>query len=290
MILIAVSALLVGLAFALVASAGLRAMARRRVAGRVSVLVGAPRLAPDTKGVSGAVTRLARTLGQRIERFLPAAWQARYETRIQQAQLPWTTAQVWGWKALGAALGAFLGLVVLDSGAGALLLGAGAFFLPDLSLRERAERRRQAVLRALPDTIDLLTLVVEAGVGFDAAVSRVVERGRPGPLRDGLTRYLQETRMGHARKDALKATAERIDLPDFTSFVTAVIQTEQMGAAMGPTLRAQAQALRSRRTQAVEKKAQEAPIKLLFPLMVFILPTVFLVLFGPIFLTYLRNF
>ena len=291
---LAVASLLAGFSLALVALSALRSLARQRVAERFTSAVGAGKPILRASGLAGTVANAAAAVGRRTSAWMPASWTARYEKWIGRAQLPaghplGTASSVWGTKFLAAITSAALGIVLLDAGTASLLAACGAFFLPDLALRERAEKRRAAFLRSLPDALDLLTLVVEAGAGFDAAIAKLVDRGQSGPLRDEITRYLQEIRMGQSRRDALTAAAKRVDLPEFSSFVTAVVQAEQMGASMGGTLRAQSAELRIRRTQAVEKKAQEAPIKMLFLLMVFVLPTVFLVLFGPIVLMFLKN-
>ena len=148
--------------------------------------------------------------------------------------------------------------------------------------RQQLSVRRRAILRALPYELDLLTLAVEAGLDFVGGLHKVVEKGREGPLRDELHMVLRSIRLGRSRSEALTQMAERVDLPPVRAWVRALVQADRMGTPLGRILRMQADRLRERRAQAAEKAANEAPVRLLFPLIFFIFPTVFLVLFGPI--------
>ncbi len=180
--------------------------------------------------------------------------------------------------AVGTIIGLSLGAVV-PGAAGGTLVGA---LYPLLWLRDKTKRRLLAVSRALPFTLDLLTLSVEAGLDFTAALSSVLEKGKPGPLRDELALVLKELRVGRTREQALLEMIPRIRLPAVSAFVTALVQADRMGTSLGKVLRIQATQLRSDRSQRAEKLAGEAPVKMLFPLIACIFPTVFLVLFGPI--------
>jgi tight adherence protein C len=153
-------------------------------------------------------------------------------------------------------------------------------FLPKLWLTNRVEARQQAIRLALPDTLDLLTIAVEAGLGFDAALSRVV-RAIPGPLTDELYRMLQELKIGIPRAKALRNLAERTDIPDLDQFITAVAQADTFGISVGRVLRVQAHQLRQKRSQVAEERAAKTPVKLLFPLLLCIFPALFTVLVGP---------
>ena len=148
--------------------------------------------------------------------------------------------------------------------------------------RQQLNIRRRAILRALPYELDLLTLAVEAGLDFVGGLHKVVEKGREGPLRDELNLVLRSIRLGRSRSEALSQMAERVNLAPVRAWVRALVQADRMGTPLGRILRMQADRLRERRAQAAEKAANEAPVKLLFPLIFFIFPTVFLVLFGPI--------
>lgn len=162
-----------------------------------------------------------------------------------------------------------------------IFLFAGAVY-PIIWLRDMVAKRHRLITRALPYNLDLLTLSVEAGMDFQAAVSKVVEKGIQGPLVDELNYMLSLLKVGRTREEALRIMEERINLPAITSFVNALIQADRMGTSLGKVLRIQSETLRDQRSQRAEKLAQEAPVKMLFPLIAFIFPTVFMVLFGPI--------
>jgi tight adherence protein C len=159
----------------------------------------------------------------------------------------------------------------------ALVLG---FFFPQLWLDEQIKKRQQEVQKALPDALDLLTICVEAGLGFDAAMSNVAQKW-DNELSLAFARCIRETQLGKIRRDALRDMADRIDLSDLTSFVAAVVQSEQLGVSMAKILRIQSDQMRMRRRQIAEEKAQQAPIKMLLPMVGFIFPSIFIVLLTP---------
>ena len=178
----------------------------------------------------------------------------------------------------GAALGSTGGV------AAALLLGAAlalaGFVGPDVLVGGRARRRREAVRAELPDTLDLLAVSVEAGLGFDAAIGKVIEH-MDGALAEELALVLGEMRVGESRQDALKKMAERVPAPEVAAFVRSIIQADQLGISLGRILRVQAADTRLRRQAAAEERAMKAPIKMLFPTVLFIFPAMFLVILGP---------
>ena len=155
-------------------------------------------------------------------------------------------------------------------------------FYPLIWVNDQVSKRHLQISRALPFNLDLLTLSVEAGLDFAAALAKVVEKGKPGPLREELALVLKQLKMGKTREEALKGMIARVDLPALSQFVTALIQADKMGTSLGKVLRIQSTQLRIERTQRAEKLANEAPVKMLFPLIACIFPTVFMVLFGPI--------
>lgn len=161
----------------------------------------------------------------------------------------------------------------------ALFTGVGYYF-PELFLTSKIRRRQAEVIKALPDALDLLVICVEAGLGFDAAMGKVAEKW-DDELSVAFGRVLQEVRLGKLRREALRDMAARIEVPDVTSFIAAVIQAEQLGVSMGKILRIQSDQMRVRRRQRAEQKAHQAPIKMLFPMALFIFPTIWLVLLGP---------
>lgn len=157
----------------------------------------------------------------------------------------------------------------------------GALY-PLIWLRDKVKIRHHQITRALPYNLDLLTLSVEAGLDFAAGLGKVVEKGRKGPLADELAITLKELKLGKTREEALKNLAARVELPSLTSFVAALVQADKMGTSLGKVLRILSTQMRVERTQRAEKLANEAPVKLLFPLIGFIFPTIFIMLFGPI--------
>jgi tight adherence protein C len=180
-----------------------------------------------------------------------------------------------------------LGLGLSSSGPAALmwplLVGFIGYYAPSYAVSIRARRRQEAVAADLPDALDLLAVSVEAGLGFDGAISKLTEH-MDGPLIDEFEFALGEMRIGESRAEAMKGMAERVAAPEMASFVRAVVQADQLGISMGRLLRVQAADTRSKRQDAAEEKAMKAPIKMLFPMVIFIFPAMFLVILGPAFL------
>jgi tight adherence protein C len=152
--------------------------------------------------------------------------------------------------------------------------------LPYFWLVSRVRRRQSVITKSLPDSFDLVTTCVEAGLGLDAALARVAEKVE-GPFAEELSRTLREVGMGRMRRDALQELGERTGVPDLATFVNAVAQAEQMGTSIGQVLRVQSDQLRLRRRQRAEEMAGQAPVKMVFPLVLCIFPTLFLVILGP---------
>jgi tight adherence protein C len=161
-----------------------------------------------------------------------------------------------------------------------LLLVLAGFFLPIGVISNRGEARQKAIQRALPDTLDLLQVSVEAGLGFDMALKKVTQQMK-GPLSEEIRRALDEIRMGGLREDALRGIARRTGVRDLSSFISAVIQSEELGSNIANTLKAQADYMRQKRRQKAEETAMKAPVKLVFPLVFFVFPALFVVILGP---------
>jgi tight adherence protein C len=159
----------------------------------------------------------------------------------------------------------------------ALALG---FFFPQLWLDEQIKKRQLEIRKAMPDALDLLTICVEAGLGFDAAMSNVAEKWE-NELSMAFARAIREIQLGKVRREALKSMADRIDLAEMSSFVAAIIQSETLGVSMAKVLRIQAEQMRMRRRQYAEELAHQAPVKMLIPMIVFIFPSIFIVLMTP---------
>jgi len=185
--------------------------------------------------------------------------------------------------------GGFFGLIVggMASPAQApffaLLLGALGFLAPKLILSSRVQRRQASVAAELPDALDLLSVSVEAGLGFDGAVQKLTEH-MEGPLIEEFEMALGEMRIGEGRQEALKKMAQRSASPEMGSFVRAIVQADQLGISLGRILRIQATDSRLKRQMLAEEKAMKAPIKMLFPTVIFIFPAMFIVVLGPAFL------
>lgn len=186
---------------------------------------------------------------------------------------------------LCALIGMLVGATATVSTGWTLLLAAGLIcgaLWPLTWLRSQVRKRKTQIFRALPFALDLLTLSVEAGLDFTSALARIVAKIRDTPLGHEFNELLRQIQMGQARADALRALAWRVDLEEMSSVTSALIQADELGASIGPILRIQAEQMRVRREQIAEKRAMEAPVKILFPLILFIFPTVFLTIFSPI--------
>ena len=193
---------------------------------------------------------------------------------------------------VGVVLGAFFGGAA--TGAGGVLLfsialaGLG-FIAPDFVVSAKARSRKDRIRAELPDALDLMAVSVEAGMGFDGAISKLTEHMQ-GPLSDEFALTLNEIRIGESRPDALKKLSDRTGTPELSSFVRAIIQADQLGISLGRILRVQATDSRLKRQAAAEEKAMKAPIKMLFPTVLFIFPAMFLVILGPAFLNLSKIF
>jgi tight adherence protein C len=189
-------------------------------------------------------------------------------------------------------LGMLLGGATVG-GAGVLLFGLAfggvGFLAPDFVVGSRARKRRDQIRAQLPDALDLLAVSVEAGLGFDGAISKLIDH-MDGALSEEFGLTLNEIRIGESRQDALKKLAARADTPEISGFTRAIIQADQLGISLGRILRVQATDTRQRRQAAAEEKAMKAPIKMLFPTVLFIFPAMFLVILGPAFLNLSKIF
>jgi tight adherence protein C len=192
-------------------------------------------------------------------------------------------------KAILAGVGLLFGLL-LTSIAGVqtgllvtLACVAGGWIAPGWIVGSRASRRREQIGRELPDVLDLLAVSVEAGLGFDGAIAKLTEH-MEGSLVDEMSLALGEMRVGESRSEALKKMAGRVDTPEVSSFVRAIIQADQLGISLGKILRVQATDSRLKRQAAAEEKAMKAPIKMLFPTVAFVFPAMFIVILGPAFI------
>jgi tight adherence protein C len=235
----------------------------------------------------------ASRLSNSVARVTSTSFSARTEKRLALAGNPGDL-RVPDWlaiKAVGAIVGAllffFLFAIVNILGMpfvlGALMAVVGAVFgytVPEFWLGGRVKKRQKAILLMIPDALDLLTISVRAGLGFDAALAKVVEK-LDGPLSDEFRRALAEVRVGKARREALRDIVARTEVVPLTNFIGAIIQAEQLGVSISKVLQVQSEQLRIERRQRAEEQAAKAPIKMLFPLVGCIFPSLFIVILGP---------
>jgi tight adherence protein C len=160
------------------------------------------------------------------------------------------------------------------------VIGLLGYMMPGIWISRRIKTRKTEITRALPDAIDLLTISVEAGLGFDPALARVVEKWDNGLTRE-LGRMLSEIRMGASRRDAMREAANRVNVDDLNTFISAVIQADQLGVSISQVLRIQSKQMRQKRRQRAEEQAHKAPLKMLFPMVFLIFPSIYIVILGP---------
>lgn len=165
---------------------------------------------------------------------------------------------------------------------------AGWYF-PDLYLHQKIQERKNEVEKTLPDILDLITVSVEAGMSFDGALLKTVDKNK-GVLATEFLQVLHECKMGKTRREALRDMADRVEVEDLTTFTGSIIQAEQMGLGIGNVLRIQSEQIRRKRRQRVEEKAMKAPVKMLLPIVLFIFPAIFVVLLGPAVIKLLEAF
>lgn len=245
--------------------------------------------------------RVLRPLAQRLANFMQRASRRR-DTRQQERQTStiqqrlnlagnphrWTPTDYLGVKGLVAvALGAVLFLLLTAAGqtglaffvaVGGAVLG---FLAPEFYLRQLIGARQKEIQRSMPDALDLLSISVEAGLGFDAAIARLCQKSDNALSRE-LARMLQEMRVGRPRREALKEVIARTEVPDLANFISAVIQADQLGVSVTQVLAVQADQMRTLRRQRAEEQAAQAPLKMLFPMLLFIFPALCVVILGPI--------
>ncbi|MGY1695438.1 MULTISPECIES: type II secretion system F family protein [unclassified Geodermatophilus] len=242
--------------------------------------------------VAGAGARAARArpgvLGRLVSLLTPAGTVARLDRLAGAAGRPaaWPVQRLVAAKLVLAAVAAVLGLLVVVRSPGPLsvLMAVGvtvvAYVVPELLLHSRGQERQQAIGLELADTLDQMTIAVEAGLGFEAAMARAGRTGR-GPLAEELVRTLQDIGVGQPRREAYLALAERTGVEDLRRFIRAVVQADVYGVSIADVLRTQAAEMRLKRRQRAEEKAMQIPVKVIFPLMLCILPVLFIVLLGP---------
>ena len=183
----------------------------------------------------------------------------------------------------GLAIAAFAGSPSWSTSDKMMFIGGailGGFYLPHIMLTTKISRRQKEVRNAMPDALDLLTICVEAGLGFDAAMSKVAEKWET-ELSLAFARAIREIQLGKLRRDALKDMSDRLGIPELTSFVAAIIQSEQLGVSLAKVLRIQSDQMRVRRRQRAEEEAHKAPIKMIIPLALLVFPSIMIIILTP---------
>jgi tight adherence protein C len=236
------------------------------------------------------IVPLLRASSQFVSRFTPERTLEQTRRKLELAGNPnnWSATEFLGIRGLAALLlgGLTFFLTMLTDTAltqrllFVLVMVLLGFFLPTVWLGSRIRRRQDEVVKTLPDALDLLTISVEAGLPFDGAMQKVAEKW-DNEISKAFARMLNEMRVGKSRRDALRDMSERIDVPDVTSFVAALVQADQLGISIAKVLRIQSEQMRIKRRQRAEEKAQQAPIKMLIPMTFLIFPTILIVILGP---------
>lgn len=250
-----------------------------------------------SSGAERALGPFAQAIVDKLRSFLPAARVRKLEAKIAQAGLDekWTLERVISMKILAAVVMFLLFAARLVTGptfSGVVLLIAATvigFFVPNVLIDRQRDDRKEAIRGQIADSIDQLNVMVRAGLGIDAALGRL-SQSATGPIAEEFGRVLQDMRFGLARAVAFASMAERVDVPELTGFVSALSHAERLGVPISQTLTIQSQEMRERRRQMAEEKAMKLPVKLLFPMVFFILPVMFIVLLGPAAIRMLSTF
>lgn len=221
-------------------------------------------------------------------RLTPAAYIGKLDKLLALAGRPATMPleRLLAAKPALAIVGALLGVLVVSTSSNPLIrlvgvaIAVAGYFLPDLLLMSKGQERQKAIQLELANTLDQMLISVEAGLGFEGAMSRAGANGK-GPLAEELIRTLQDMQVGRSRRESYLALAERTNVPELRSFVQAVVQADAYGIAISRVLRVQAKVMRVKRRQRAEEKAMKLPVKILFPLLFFIFPVLFIAILGP---------
>lgn len=238
--------------------------------------------APDSdSGLGSVLERITR-------RLTPAAYVRRLDRLLALAGRPASLplGRLLAAKPALGVVGAVLGMLILSLGGAptfrliALFLVIFGYMVPDLMLLSRGMERQKTIQRDLPNTLDQLLISVEAGLGFEAALARASANGK-GPFSEELVRTLQDMQVGRSRREAYLGLAERTTAPEVRTFVQAIVQADAYGIAIARVLRIQAKAMRVKRRQRAEEQAMKLPVKVLFPLLFFIFPVLFIAILGP---------
>ena len=292
-----VGSLAIGVAIGLVAFllVDRRAVAQTTAAADILASIDAP--PPAAPPAVAEIPPLFERFAGFAKKLTPSGYAGRLQRRLDLAGNPrdWAADRVLALKGIGLVICAILGFLFGTRQGGVAILifavigGAVGFFIPDIWITNLGQRRQHEVQNKLPDAIDMMTVCVEAGLGFDSALARVA-LNLDGPVALEFARVLQEMQFGKSRADALRAMVDRTDVSELRTFVSSLIQSAELGISIGDVLRAQAGEMRIKRRQRAEERAQKLPVKILMPLVFCILPTVFIVVLGPAIINIIHTF
>lgn len=252
-------------------------------------------LGTDTAGQPEQIqSKLLERIGYRLT---PAGYVRRLDKLLALAGRPPSLplGRVLAAKPLLGLLGALLGYYISSSGPTPVIKLVGVFvvllgyFIPDLLLYSKGQERQKIMQLELANTLDQMLISVEAGLGFEGAMARAGENGK-GPLAEELVRTLQDMQVGRSRRESYLALSERTNIPELRSFVQAVVQADTYGIAISRVLRIQAKVMRVKRRQRAEEKAMKLPVTILFPLLFFIFPVLFIAILGPAVINAINTF
>jgi tight adherence protein C len=248
------------------------------------------RLILEEGAAARVISPAVRSVGESLLKLTPVGWIASLRRNLVLGGTPgdsYALERTLVLKFLSGLVGFLLGYLLTEDLASAqriavsaLLAGFG-FFLPDVFVSRRGRQRQQRIQLEMPDTFDQLTMSVEAGLGFEAALTRAARAG-DGPFAEEIHRTLREIQLGISRTQALQNLADRTEVTDLDSFVLAVTQSEKYGIAIGQVLRVQSEELREKRRQRAEERALKIPLKMIFPLAFCIFPAIFIIILGPV--------
>ncbi|WP_026549095.1 type II secretion system F family protein [Arthrobacter sp. Br18] len=263
---------------------------RSAVAIRVNLARGMGQRTSQTANTPSALTELAR-------RLTPAAYIAKIDEWLSLAGRPaaMPLEKILAVKPALALIGAAFGLLLFSQAPSPRIVFLGLFitvlfyFIPDLLVYNSGVKRQEQIQTELPDTLDQMLISVEAGLGFEGAMARAAANGK-GPIAVELMRTLQDMQVGRPRREAYQALAQRSSVQDLKSFVSAIVQADKYGIGIAKVLRAQAKQSRVKRRQRAEEKAMKLPVKVLFPLLLFIFPVMFIVILGPAVINIMKTF
>lgn len=237
----------------------------------------------DTPFILRLVQPLIQRLSETLNKLTPVMYRNYLQERLSQLEKNYRIEEILFLKFLTFALfllSLLLSLHILNSLILTISLFVIVFFIPDLLINSSVEKRRKKIQSELPYLMEVLVVILEGGLAFDSAIQKICER-KTGPLYSEFHRYIQQVKMGSSKKEALTDMVKRVQLPEFESFVRAILQGDKSGVSIVTTIKIQSEHLRSKQKQQWKEQAMKIPIKILFPLIFFIFPPTFLVILGP---------